>query len=254
MNANSILITGGSDGIGFGLAKRFIAAGDKVLITGRSLDKLQSALKRCPDLHIFQNDISKADHREALAAHVKQTMPGINMIINNAGIQRRVALAADQSPWPERQGEIDILFSAPIHLNDLLIPQLLSTGRPSVIINVTSGGAYIPQPFAPVYSACKAALHSYTMTLRHSLSETGCRVIELIPPAVKTSLTGAGPSHGADLDEFCDAVFEKIMSGDCDEIGFGPTSNLKVELNDKPMKEVFETSALRFLVSKYKPE
>src|SRR6202012_4002762 len=128
--------------------------------------------------------------------YIRENMPDITILINNAGIQRRIGLAADTASWTERQAEIDILLSAPIHLNHLLIPILLSHGQPSLIVNVTSGGAFIPQVFAPVYSACKAALHSYTMPLRHSLKNTTCRVIELIPPAVQTALAGPGQNHG----------------------------------------------------------
>lgn len=140
-------------------------------------------------------------------------MPDLNILINNAGIQRRISLASDQAEWAERQVEIDILLSAPIHMNYLLIPLLLGADKSGLIVNVTSGGAYIPQVFAPVYSACKAALHSYTMTLRHSLVNTSCRVTEIIPPAVQTALAGPGLNHGVPLDEFCDTVFAALIGG-----------------------------------------
>lgn len=251
MSAYNVLITGGSEGIGFGLAKRFAGSGSRVLITGRSLDKLHAALVCCPDLQVFQNDIGDAAQREQLAMHIKETMPQINMLINNAGIQRRVALASDEALWAERQAEIDILLSAPIHLNSLLIPLMISSGNSTTIVNVTSGGAYIPQVFAPVYSACKAALHSYTVSLRHSLSETKCRVVELIPPAVKTTLAGLVANHGVDTDVFCDSVFEVLTNSGATEIGFGPTAGMSVKINDKPFNEVFEASASRFPISKY---
>jgi uncharacterized oxidoreductase len=144
------------------------------------------------------------------------------VVINNAGIQRRIALAADSAPWSERQKEIDTLLSGPIHLNSLLVPIMLKHARPGVIVNVTSGGAFIPQVFAPVYSACKAALHSYTVTLRHALQGTPLRVVELIPPAIQTGLAGPGATHGAPLNEFCDAVFSELFA-DSETIGFGPT-------------------------------
>ena len=142
--------------------------GAAVLITGRTPAKLEQAARGLPGLEVLPNDISRPEGREALAAHVRSAMPGLNVLINNAGIQRRVALADDGAPWVERQAEIDTLLSGPIHLNHLLVPMMLASGRPSLAVNVTSGGAFIPQPFAPVYSACKAGLHSYTMTLRHA--------------------------------------------------------------------------------------
>jgi uncharacterized oxidoreductase len=246
-----VLITGGSDGIGLGMAKRFLHAGSRVMITGRNAEKLEKAVLLYPRLATYVNDIGRPEQREALANHVTQTMLGLNILINNAGIQRRVALAVDDATWSERQNEIDILFSAPVHLNHLLLPLMLGGGEPTLIVNVTSGGAYIPQAFAPVYSACKAALHSYTVTLRHALKDTLCRVVELIPPAVKTSLAGVGLQHGVLLDDFCDAVFPKLFEDGIIDIGFGPTEKLVPELNGQSISQLFEASAKRFKVKVY---
>ena len=246
-----ILITGGSEGIGKGLAALFIKAGSKVLVTGRNAEKLKSAANDIPGLQTYVNNIGDPTQRELLAQHVRKTMPGLNVIINNAGIQRRISLASDNAPWTERQAEIDILLSAPVHLNHLLIPTLLNGDKQSIIVNVSSGGAFIPQVFAPVYSACKAAVHSYTMVLRHSLANTNCRVAELVPPAVQTSLAGLGLNHGAPLDEFCNTVFNKLILGEDDEIGFGPTENLAVELSGKYLKDIFKASSTRFPVEVY---
>ena len=135
------------------------------------------------------------------------------LLINNAGIQRRVSLASDTASWSEHQAEIDTLLSGPVHLNYLLVPLMLRHRQASLIVNVTSGGAFIPQVFAPIYSACKAAVHSYTVTLRHALRETGVRVVELIPPAVRTALAGPASTHGAPLDEFCELQFSRHSSG-----------------------------------------
>lgn len=244
-----VLITGGSEGIGYGLAARFLAAGSRVLVTGRSIMKLEKAALKLPGLQIYVNDIGDSAQREILAAHVRATMPGLNILINNAGIQRRVSLASDHAAWAERQAEIDILLSAPVHLNHLLIPLLLKADQSSLIVNVTSGGAYIPQVFAPVYSACKAALHSYTMTLRHSLANTSCRVTEIIPPAVQTALAGPGLNHGVAANEFCDAVFSSLIRGDQQEIGFGPTENLQGMI--AAQQTLFQGSVSRFPIETY---
>lgn len=240
-----VLITGGSEGIGLGLATRFLAADGEVLVTGRDPAKLA--------LTPFKTIVSDAGdpiQREALANYIRETMPDINVVINNAGIQRRIGLAVDKAPWPERQEEIDVLLAGPIHLNHLLIPLMLASGKPGLIVNVTSGGAYIPQVFAPVYSACKAALHSYTMTLRHALAGTLIRVVELIPPAVQTGLTKDMP-HGADIDAFCDAVFARLMDESRTDVGFGPTEGLTPELSGKPVSTFFEAGAARFPVQTY---
>lgn len=250
-NDTDVLITGGSDGIGLGLAKRFLAEGANVLITGRSEDKLSRARASAPGVRTFVNNIGVAEEREKLARHMQENLPRLNVIINNAGIQRRISLAEDMAPWAERQGEIDVLFSAPVHLNHLLIPLVLRHGRPSLIANVSSGGAIIPQPFAPVYSASKAAMHSYTTNLRFALSNTAIRVIEIIPPAVRTGLMAAGVMHGADLDEFCDSVFSTLRTGQADEIGFGPTEGPLIRQRLALDRDLFDSVSGRSPVRQY---
>ena len=247
----TVLITGGSEGIGRGLAARYLAAGSEVLITGRSAEKLEKAAFELPQLRAFVNDIGKPEEREALASHVQSQLPGLNVVINNAGIQRRVSLASDMGTWPERQAEIDILLSAPMHLNHLLIPLMLRSNKPGMIVNVTSGGAFVPQVFAPIYSACKAALHSYTVTLRHALEGTSLRVVELVPPAIRTALAGPGATHGAPLDQFCDSVFERLQRGDSKVIGFGPTDTPEFRQMLEVAEPFFEASAARFPVATY---
>lgn len=251
VKTKKVLITGGSDGIGKGLAVRFLKAGSQVMVTGRNQGKLERLAREYPGILTFVNDIGKTEEREWLAKHVMEQFGNLNILINNAGIQRRTALAEDHSPWKERQEEIDILLSAPVHLNHLLIPQMLKNNQPGMIINVTSGGAYIPQVFAPVYSACKAALHSYTLTLAHALSNTRCKVIELVPPAVQTALAGPGLSHGVPVEDFCDHVFHEITAGKNRKIGFGPTGRLTEEISGRPVEDLMAESAVRFPVKTY---
>jgi uncharacterized oxidoreductase len=188
-----------------------------------------------------------------LAQHVRTALPNLTVLLNNAGIQRRISLAADTAAWAERQHEIDTLLSGPVHLNHLLVPLLLEQGGPSSVVNVTSGGAFVPQVFAPLYSACKAALHSYTVTLRHALAGTQCRVVELIPPAVQTTLaSGPAASHGAPLDAFCDAAFAALVQGESNEIGYGPTAGIE-RASRAELDAAFEKSAARFAVPVYAP-
>lgn len=246
-----VLITGGSEGIGFGLARRFLMAGSSVLVTGRTAAKLERAASDLPGLQTFVNDIGLIDERERLASHVLSTMPGVNIVINNAGIQRRIALAEDNAPWTERQTEIDVLLSAPVHLNHLLIPAILMNGTRGLIANVTSGGAYLPQPFAPVYSACKAALHSYTVNLRFALSGTNVDVVEIIPPAVRTALAGPGSTHGASIEEFCDSVFAALARGEATEVGFGPTASDAFNAPMELYRSMFDQFSGRFPIKTY---
>jgi len=253
-HSRQVLVTGGSRGIGLGLAVRFLARGDRVLVTGRSARSLAEAAEAHPGLETFAGDLSDPADREALAAHVRESMPGLDLLVNNAGIQRRVALAEDDAPWAERQAEIDTLLAAPVHLDHLLVPVLLAHERPAAIVEVTSGGAVIPQPFAPVYSACKAALHSYSTTLRHALAGTNCRVIELMPPAVATELAGPGNAHGTPVDEFCDAVVPAIdaaLAGGPQVIGYGPTASEAVSQRLHTEQAMFDNSSARFAVKTY---
>jgi uncharacterized oxidoreductase len=244
-----VLVTGGSRGIGRGLAARLLARGDRVLITGRSPETLAAAAARHPGLQTVVADLATAQAREDLAAHVRATLPDIDLVVQNAGIQRRVGLAVDDAPWAQRQAEIDILLAGPVHLDHLLIPTMLEHGRPSTIVEVTSGGAAVPQPFAPLYSASKAALHHYTLTLRSALAETSIRVVELVPPAVATGLGGS--SHGVPLDEFCDAAVAGIDSGQ-DVVGFGMTAAPAITTQLLGQQALFDELADRFPATGYR--
>ncbi|MDQ1131228.1 SDR family NAD(P)-dependent oxidoreductase [Microbacterium sp. SORGH_AS_0888] len=249
---HAVLITGGSDGIGLGLARRYLDGGHRVIVTGRRDGRLRAAAAAHPGLETFASDIGSPEARETLAAHIADVMPELDTIVNNAGVQRRVPLADDDEPWAEVRAEIEILFEGPMHLNRLLLPLLLRADRDVLIIDVTSGGAYMPQTFAPVYSASKAALHSYSVNLRWALAETRIGVTELIPPAVATSLAGDSDRHGADLGEFCDAVFP-LLDGSRDEVGFGATaSDLFRDLLER-QNELFLMSAGRSPTRRYRP-
>ena len=134
------------------------------------------------------------------------------MLINNAGIQQRIQLS-QQPSWETLNEEIAINLEAPIHLSTLFIPHLIKRER-SAIINITSGLAFAPLANVPVYCATKAALRSFTLSLRHQLAGTPIAVIEIIPPAVNTDLGGKGlHTFGAPVDEFADAVMEQLKMG-----------------------------------------
>lgn len=248
---SSVLITGGSNGIGLALAQRYSERGDRVMVTGRSPAPLRTAAERLPGLETVVSDIAVPAARERLAAYVRAEMPEIDVLVNNAGIQRRVSLASDDAPWQQRQVEIDTLLAGPIHLSSLLAPVLVQRDQPSVIVNVTSGGALIPQPFAPIYSACKAAMHSFTINLRFALRDTQVRVVEVIPPAVATGLAGSGAAHGAPVEDFADAVFDALAKGGADEIGYGVTDSSAVVMRREIDRELFDAASMRFPVVGY---
>lgn len=210
--ANTVLITGGASGIGFALAERFIQAGSSVIICGRRENKLKEAQSKYPQLHICVCNVANPSERTALFTWVTETYPGLNMLVNNAGIQQRIQL--QQKPaWETLGEEVAINLEAPIHLSTLFIPHLLQQER-SAIINITSGLAFVPLANVPVYCATKAALHSFTLSLRHQLAGTPIAVIEIIPPAVDTDLGGKGlHTFGVPLDEFTDGIVEQLKMG-----------------------------------------
>ncbi|WP_433614934.1 SDR family oxidoreductase [Paenibacillus cellulositrophicus] len=222
ISGNTILITGGGSGIGLALAERFVQAGNTVIICGRRADKLQELKERYPDIHTVACDLSVESHRLELFRKVTSEFPGLNVLINNAGIQQRVHLLEAEKEWEYYRQEISINVDAPIHLTLLFLPHLLKQPDP-VIINVTSGLSITPGAWVPIYSSTKAALHSFTVSLRIQLAQSNAKVIEVLPPAVNTDLGGAGlHTFGAPLDEFADSVFRDLQTGK-EEIGYGGT-------------------------------
>jgi uncharacterized oxidoreductase len=210
ISGNTILITGGSSGIGLALAERFLASGNEVIVCARREGPLADLKKRLPSLHTWVADTGSATEREALYAKTVALFPGINVLINNAGIQRVVTLSAGES-WAETAQEIAVNLEGPIHLSMLFAPHLRRQQR-AVIVNVTSGLAFVPAARVPVYSATKAALHSFTMSLRHQLKPDAIEVIEVIPPPVRTNL-GGSHDFGTPLDEYADSVMAQLAEG-----------------------------------------
>jgi uncharacterized oxidoreductase len=216
---NTVLITGGASGIGLALAVRFVNAGSTVIVCGRREAKLREAKEINGRLNTLVADVSTSAGRAALVESAQRDFPGLNVLVNNAGIQRRIRVA-DQEPWDATREELATNLGAPIHLTRLLLPHLMSKPD-AAIINITSGLAFAPLARTPVYSATKAALHSFTLSLRHQLKDTPVKVIEIAPPAVDTDLGGPGlHTFGVNVDEFADAVFAKLAEED-PEIGYG---------------------------------
>ncbi len=226
MSGNTILITGGATGIGLAFAERFIEAGNRVIVCGRREAALQEAQSKLDGLEIRVCDLSVASERVALFDWVKEHCPEVNVLVNNAGIQQRFhMLKADASRnWEYFSKEIETNLDAPLHLCMLFAP-FLAQKEAAAIMNVTSGLAFTPFAIAPIYSATKAALHSFTMSLRHQLSETSVEVIEVAPPAVNTDLGGADlHTHGEPLAEFADGIFKGLKQGKL-EIGYGSSAD-----------------------------
>jgi len=218
LSSSTILVTGGASGIGLAFAERFLKLGSTVIVCGRREDVLAEAKKK--GLETIRADVGKEADRVALAKEVIDRFPKLNVLVNNAGVQHRSRFADDATPWSEREKEIAINFAAPVHLTTLFVPHL-SKQKDAAIVNVTSGLAFVPGVFAPVYCATKAAMHSLSVTLRHDLKPKSIEVIEIIPPMVNTDLGGKGlHDEGVPLNEFADAIFEGLKRGDA-EIGYG---------------------------------
>ena len=217
------LVTGGGSGIGLGLVKEFLKRGSpKVLITGRREAVLQQAVQElgADRVDYKVSDAGSATDREDLLAWVKTEHPYVNALVNNAGIQRRITPVNDNGTWDERASEIEINLNGPVHLSTLFLPYLLSkpASEKAILANVSSGLAFVPFTAGPVYAATKAAIHSYTMSMRYSLQDTHVKVVEIVPPAVQTNL-GGSHAFGEDLNEYCAATMDRFEAGE-DEIGF----------------------------------
>ena len=192
---NTILITGGGSGIGRGLAEAFYALGNKVIIAGRRREVLDETTDANPGMASVGLDITNAADIEAFAEEVAELHPKLNVLINNAGISRLEDLKAKPGNQATAEAMITTNLLGPIRLTAALLPHLRKQAR-ATVINVTSGLGFVPLPQAPTYSATKAALHSYTESLRFQFKDTPVEFLEIIPPYVQTEL--GGPAQAVD--------------------------------------------------------
>lgn len=184
---NTILITGGASGIGLALAVAWQAMGNTVIVAGRRKSALDAATKTHPGLIGYELDVENAASIKGFAARIAQDHPGLNVLVNNAGIMRAENLKSPQDSLADAEATIATNVLGPIRLTSALLPHLMGRAA-ATIINVTSGLAFVPLAITPTYSATKAAMHSYTQSLRHQLRETTVEVLELAPPMVQTDL------------------------------------------------------------------
>jgi uncharacterized oxidoreductase len=230
ISGNTVLITGGATGIGLAMAEHFLSGGSTVVICGRRKEKLEEARKKHPALHVRVADLGDETERERLHEWAVVTFPDLNVLVNNAGIQRTIDLRNGTEGFRGRDDEIKINLEAPIFLSALFIPHLASKSN-AAIVNISSGLGIVPIARFPIYCATKAAIHAYTLSLRVQLAKTGIRVYEVIPPAVDTELNaesrGTSRHHfGLSADEFVGAVMKELAS-DTKEIGYGMTEDIK---------------------------
>ncbi|XEC94810.1 SDR family oxidoreductase [Paenibacillus tarimensis] len=187
MDSNTILITGGTSGIGFELASQLLHIGNTVIITGRDQSKLDLAKKKLPNVHTFQCDVSDPQAISDLYEKVIRQFPELNFLINNAGVMRKLNFHSKDVDLEDTSSEIEINLSGSIRMVNQFLSHL-KTKKSAAIMNVSSGLAFVPFPAFPVYCATKAGVHSFTQSLRMQLKNSNIKVFELAPPAIKTPL------------------------------------------------------------------
>ena len=187
LSGNTVLITGGTSGIGLELTTRLLTLGNTLIITGRDAQKLESTQRRFPELRVVRSDVSDPAAIRRLSDTVIREFPALNIVINNAGIMRKINVHDPQIDLQDITREIDINLMGPIRMVKAFIPHL-KTKQSAAIVNVSSGLAFVPFAISPVYSATKAAIHSFTQSLRIQLQNTNIKVFELAPPGTETSL------------------------------------------------------------------
>jgi uncharacterized oxidoreductase len=201
LTGNTILVTGGGTGIGGGLAEAFHRLGNQVIIAGRRLEPLQAVAEANPGIQYLSLDQGDSAAIRRFAIELTDNNRELNVVVNNAGIQRVEDLTTGGPGAAEQTIAINLL--GPIRLTAALLHSLLGKPR-AAILNVTSGLAFMPSALTPTYCASKAALHSYTQSLRFQLRDTAVQVIEIIPPQVQTALQGERgfDPTGMPLDEY----------------------------------------------------
>ena len=245
-----VLITGGSSGIGLALAKKFMENDNTVIITGRNLSKLEAVQKDFPKINIFQSDVTDDVDVRKLADDIQAKFRGIDILINNAGIMNLVDSGNENNDLQKQMQEIEINYNSPIRVLHYFLPQLKES-KNAVLVNVSSGLAYVPFSQAPIYSGTKSALHFWTLGIRPQLKSHGIKVIELLPPVVDTPL-----AHRADIaeddnlkpmptDKLADIFWKDFINGK-EEVTPGISKQLKLmsrlapkfifkQLNKKPI-------------------
>lgn len=182
----TVLITGGTSGIGLELAKQLHGRGNTVIVTGRDREKLDAARRALPGVHAFQSDVSDPGEIAALHDRVTAEFPTLDTLINNAGVMRNLDLKRERD-LNDVTREIEVDLSGPVRMVQRFLPHLRT--RPgALIVNVSSGLAFVPMTISPVYSAAKAGVHAYSQALRAQLDGTTVTVVELAPPPAETPL------------------------------------------------------------------
>lgn len=185
---STVLITGGTSGIGLELARQLLAKNAKVIVTGRDQTKLDETKRALPQVETIRSDVADPKQIDQLLKTIESTFPETNILINNAGIMRKISMHDPKyDDLVALTQEIDINLMGPIRMTKRFLP-FLKAKKQAAIVNVSSGLAFVPLTISPVYSATKAGMHSFTQALRIQLKYTNVKVFELAPPGTETPL------------------------------------------------------------------
>ena len=212
-SGNTVLITGGATGIGLAFAEKFVESDNKVIICGRREEKLKEAQNKFPQIKTRVCNVSSLSDREVLYECIREEHPDLNILVNNAGVQRAIDFKEGISALIYGDSEIETNFTAPIYLTAQFMPLLLAQEE-AAVINVSSGLRFRAIARMPIYCATKAGIHSFTESLREQLSDTQIKVFEVVPPRVATSL-GRDPdviSGGIPPSEMADVLLSALKN------------------------------------------
>jgi uncharacterized oxidoreductase len=247
MQSNTIFITGGGSGIGRGLAEAFHKLGNQVIVSGRREENLRKLCAANAGMRYFVMDVTDPQSIRHVAAQIAREFPQLNAVFNNAGVQKGQDFASGR-PLDEKSllEEINTNILGLVRVSAEFIPQL--AGKPNAtLVNVSSGLAFAPLSFCPIYCGTKAFVHSLSMSLRYQLKGKGIKVVELVPPYVATELggpskTGGSPPLGAPepmpLATFV-AETMNALAGDSDEVLVGMAKNMAEGAGLEGAKRIF---------------
>lgn len=216
LKKSTVLVTGGTSGIGLELVRQLTGLGATIIVTGRKEEALKETQARFPKIHIFRSDVSNPQDIKRLYEAVTRQFPDLNIVVNNAGEMRLLDVQDASKDLENITREIDINLKGAIRMVHQFLPHLLQ--KPSAaIVNVSSAIAFMPYSTAPVYSASKAGVHAYSQAIRLQLGKTSVKVFELVPPGVNTNLQNdwvlpPNPGQMMDVDKLVNVAIRGLQN------------------------------------------